>query len=184
MPRDNTRFVVVRAAELSVAIGRVAQFADERSGAVRIKMEMQNELKITAQSNESGESEDSIETPYTSDPLVAVGFNSSYTLDFLKALSNEGEVRLESQRRSIRRPDAPRRPRRRIQNRTSLMPMRASEARSTFLIEGSLLKGKVPGIHRACAFLASIKKSCHPEQSVVKVEGSALSLSFAGITPN
>ena len=93
MPRDNTRFVVVRAAELSAAIGRVAQFADERSGAVRIKME-QNELKITAQSNESGESEDSIETPYTSDPLV-VGFNSSYMLDFLKALGNEGEVRLE-----------------------------------------------------------------------------------------
>jgi DNA polymerase-3 subunit beta len=93
MPRDNTRFVVVRAAELSAAIGRVAQFADERSGAVRIKME-QNELKISAQSNESGESEDSIETPYTSDPLV-VGFNSSYMLDFLKALSNEGEVRLE-----------------------------------------------------------------------------------------
>src|ERR1700678_1825161 len=93
MPRDNTRFVVVRAAELSAAISRGAQFADERSGAVRIKME-QNELKITAQSNESGESEDSIETPYTSDPLV-VGFNSSYMLDFLKALSNEGEVRLE-----------------------------------------------------------------------------------------
>ena len=51
MPRDNTRFVVVRRGELSAAIGRVAQFADERSGAVRIKME-QNELKITAQSND------------------------------------------------------------------------------------------------------------------------------------
>jgi len=93
MPRDNTRFVVVRCSELSAAIGRVAQFADERSGAVRIKME-QNEVKITAQSNESGESEDTIETPYTSDPLV-VGFNSSYMLDFLKAMGNEGEVRLE-----------------------------------------------------------------------------------------
>jgi hypothetical protein len=67
MPRDNTKFVVVRCSELSAAIGRVAQFADERSHAVRIKME-QNELKITAQSNESGESEDSIETPYTFDP--------------------------------------------------------------------------------------------------------------------
>ena len=30
MPRDNTRFAVVRTAELSSAIGRVAQFADER----------------------------------------------------------------------------------------------------------------------------------------------------------
>jgi DNA polymerase-3 subunit beta len=108
MPRDNTRFVVVRAAELSACIGRVAQFADERSGAVRIKME-QNEVKITAQSNESGESEDSIETPYTSDPLV-VGFNSSYMLDFLKALGNEGEVRLEfkdSQSAGQMRPEDP-----------------------------------------------------------------------------
>ena len=93
MPRDNTRFVVVRASELSACIGRVAQFADERSHAVRIKME-QNELKISAQSNESGESEDSIETPYTFDPIL-VGFNSDYMLDFLKALGNEGEVRLE-----------------------------------------------------------------------------------------
>ncbi len=93
MPKDNTRFVVVRNSELAAAIGRVAQFADERSGAVRIKLE-QNEVRISAQSNESGESEDTIETPYTNDPLV-VGFNSSYMLDFLKALGNDGEVRLE-----------------------------------------------------------------------------------------
>jgi len=93
MPRDNTKFVVLRCSELASAIGRVAQFADERSHAVRLKME-QNEVKISAQSNESGESEDSIETPYTFDPIV-VGFNSDYMLEFLKALGNEGEVRLE-----------------------------------------------------------------------------------------
>ena len=62
MPRDNTRFVVVRAVELSAAIGRVAQFADERSGAVRIKME-QNELKITAQSNSPANPKTPSETP-------------------------------------------------------------------------------------------------------------------------
>jgi DNA polymerase III subunit beta len=93
MPRDNTKFAVVRSSELSAAIHRVAQFADERSHAIRMKLE-QNELKISAQSTESGESEDSIETPYTFDPIV-VGFNSAYMLDFLKALGNEGEVRLE-----------------------------------------------------------------------------------------
>jgi DNA polymerase-3 subunit beta len=93
MPRDNTKFAVVRSAELAGAINRVAQFADERSHAIRMKLE-QNELKISAQSTESGESEDSIETPYTFDPIV-VGFNSAYMLDFLKALNNEGEVRLE-----------------------------------------------------------------------------------------
>ena len=93
MPRDNSKFAVVRSAELSAAIQRVAQFADERSGAIRLRLEG-NELKISSQSTESGESEDTIDTPYSSDPIM-VGFNSGYILDFLKALGNEGEVRLE-----------------------------------------------------------------------------------------
>ena len=93
MPRDNTKFAVVRASELAQSIQRVAQFADERSGAVRMRLEG-NELKISSSSAESGESEDTIDTPYSSDP-IAVGFNSDYILEFLKALGNEGEVRLE-----------------------------------------------------------------------------------------
>ncbi|MGA2278132.1 MAG: DNA polymerase III subunit beta, partial [Terracidiphilus sp.] len=93
MPRDNNKFAVVRSSELAAAIQRVAQFADERSGAIRIRLES-NELKISSSSTESGESEDTIDTPYASDP-IAVGFNSGYILEFLKALNNEGEVRLE-----------------------------------------------------------------------------------------
>jgi DNA polymerase III subunit beta len=93
MPRDNTKFAVVRSSELSSAIQRVAQFADERSGAIRLRLEG-NELRISANSTESGESEDTIDTPYAAEPIV-VGFNSIYILDFLKALNNEGEVRLE-----------------------------------------------------------------------------------------
>jgi DNA polymerase-3 subunit beta len=108
MPRDNTKFAVVRSSELSASIQRVAQFADERSGAIRMRLE-QNELKISSSSTESGESEDTIDTPYASDPII-VGFNSSYILDFLKALSNEGEVRLEfkdSQSAGQMRPEDP-----------------------------------------------------------------------------
>jgi len=108
MPRDNTKFVVVKCSELSAAIQRVAQFADERSGAIRMKLES-NELKISANSTESGESEDTIDTPYSSDPIT-VGFNSVYILDFLKAMSNEGEVRLEfkdSQSAGQMRPEDP-----------------------------------------------------------------------------
>jgi DNA polymerase-3 subunit beta len=93
MPRDNNKFVVVRAEDLNVSIQRVAQFADERSGAIKIRIE-QNELKISSSSTDSGESEDVIETPYNFDPIV-VGFNSAYMLDFLKATGNSGEVRLE-----------------------------------------------------------------------------------------
>ena len=122
MPRDNTRFAVIRSSELSAAIQRVAQFADERSGAIRLRLES-NELKISAASTESGESEDTIDTPYSGDPIV-VGFNSSYILDFLKALGNEGEVRLEfkdSQSAGQMRPEDPDAE---YRSRYVLMPMR------------------------------------------------------------
>ena len=93
LPRDNNKFVIVRSEDLMASIQRVAQFADERSGAIKIRLE-QNELKLSSSSTDSGESEDSIETPYNYDPLV-VGFNSQYLIDFLKAIGNTGEVRLE-----------------------------------------------------------------------------------------
>ncbi len=93
LPRDNNKFVVVRSEDLMSSIQRVAQFADERSGAIKIRLE-QNEMKISSSSTESGESEDTIESPYSFDPIV-VGFNSSYLIDFLKAVGSSGEVRLE-----------------------------------------------------------------------------------------
>ncbi len=122
MPRDNTRFAVVRSSELSAAIQRVAQFADERSGAIRLRLES-NELKISSSSTESGESEDTIDTPYSSEPIM-VGFNSGYILDFLKAIGNEGEVRLEfkdSQSAGQMRPEDPDAE---FHSRYVLMPMR------------------------------------------------------------
>jgi len=93
LPRDNTKFVIVRSEDLMASIQRVAQFADERSGAIKIRLE-QNELKLSAQSTDAGESEDIIETPYNYDPLV-VGFNSQYLIDYLRATGETGEVRLE-----------------------------------------------------------------------------------------
>ncbi len=122
MPRENSKFAVVRSSELSAAIQRVAQFADERSGAIRMRLES-NELKISANSTESGESEDTIDTPYSSDPIT-VGFNSVYILDFLKALDNQGEVRLEfkdSQSAGQMRPEDPEAE---YKYRYVLMPMR------------------------------------------------------------
>src|SRR5438128_7592362 len=92
LPKDNNRSVTLHGEELSAAIQRVAQFADERSRAVRFRVE-KGELKISASSTEAGESEDSIETAYNGDALT-VGFNAVYLLDFLKASGN-GDVRLE-----------------------------------------------------------------------------------------
>jgi len=92
LPRDNNKAVVVGCADLMGAIQRVAQFADERSGAIRMKLD-KDEIRISSSSTDAGESEDVIETSYKSDPLI-IGFNSQYMLDFLK-VTNSGEVRLE-----------------------------------------------------------------------------------------
>src|SRR5437762_1576666 len=92
LPKDNNKSVTLPSDELTGAIQRVAQFADERSRAVRMKIE-KGELKISASSTETGESEDSIETSYNGDS-VTIGFNAAYSIDFLKA-TGSGEVRME-----------------------------------------------------------------------------------------
>ena len=105
LPKDNNKSITVRSADFSAAIQRVAQFADERSGAIKMRLE-KNELKISSSSTETGESEDSLETTYDGD-LVTMGFNSAYLLDFLKAAGAD-QVRLEfkdSQSAGQLRPD-------------------------------------------------------------------------------
>jgi DNA polymerase-3 subunit beta len=92
LPKDNNKSVTLPGNELGAAISRVAQFADERSRAVRLRME-KGELKLSASSTETGESEDTIETSYQGDSLT-VGFNAQYILDFLKAVG-AGDVKLE-----------------------------------------------------------------------------------------
>ncbi len=92
LPKDNNKIITLHGDELAAAISRVAQFADERSRAVRIRLE-KGELKLSASSTEMGESEDSIETDYNGDTL-AIGFNAQYLLDFLKA-TGSGDVKLE-----------------------------------------------------------------------------------------
>jgi len=92
LPKDNNKSISVQGEELGAAISRVAQFADERSRAVRLKLE-KGELKLSANSAESGESEDSIEIAYNGDPLT-IGFNAQYLIDFIKAAGGS-EVKLE-----------------------------------------------------------------------------------------
>src|SRR5690348_9605914 len=92
LPKDNSKSIPLRGEDLGAAIARVAQFADERSRAVRLKLE-KGELKLSASSTETGESEDSIETDYNGEPLT-IGFNAQYITDFLKA-AGAGDVRLE-----------------------------------------------------------------------------------------
>jgi DNA polymerase III subunit beta len=92
LPKDISKSIALHGEELGAAIARVAQFADERSRAVRLRLE-KGELKISASSTETGESEDSIEIAYDGDP-IAIGFNAQYLMDFIKA-TGSGEVKLE-----------------------------------------------------------------------------------------
>jgi DNA polymerase-3 subunit beta len=92
LPKDNNKLATLNGEDFNSAIQRVAQFSDERSRAVRLRLE-KGELKLSASSTETGESEDSIETPYNGDSL-AIGFNAQYLLDFLKAVG-AGDVSLE-----------------------------------------------------------------------------------------
>jgi DNA polymerase-3 subunit beta len=107
LPRDNNKSVTVHCDELSAAIQRVAQFADERSNAIRMRVE-KNELKVSSSNTETGESEDSIETAYTGE-AIAIGFNSQYLLEFLKVVGS-GDVCFEfkdAQSAGQLRPDEP-----------------------------------------------------------------------------
>src|SRR6266852_9940595 len=54
LPRDNNKFVSVHGDELSAAIQRVAQFAAERSNAIRMRVE-KNELRVSSSNTETGE---------------------------------------------------------------------------------------------------------------------------------
>ncbi len=92
LPKDNSKSILLHGDDLAAAIARVAQFADERSRAVRLRLE-KGELKLSASSTETGESEDSIETDYNGETLT-IGFNAQYITDFLKA-TGSGDVRLE-----------------------------------------------------------------------------------------
>jgi DNA polymerase-3 subunit beta len=92
LPKDNSKSITLHGEELGQAISRVAQFADERSRAVRLRLE-KGELKLSASSTETGESEDSIEIDYNGETLT-IGFNAQYLIDFLKATGG-GDVKLE-----------------------------------------------------------------------------------------
>jgi DNA polymerase-3 subunit beta len=92
LPKDNSKSILLHGGDFGAAISRVAQFADERSRAVRLKLD-KGELKLSASSTETGESEDSIEIDYNGEALT-IGFNAQYVLEFLKA-TGAGEVKLE-----------------------------------------------------------------------------------------
>jgi len=92
LPRDNNKHVVIERGELSDAVRRVSQLADQRSHAVKLAVSTEG-IEISASSPEYGEAKENIEKEYKGDP-IAIGFNSSYMLDFLSAAA-DGPVSIE-----------------------------------------------------------------------------------------
>ena len=89
--QDLARFVVVRAGELSAAIQSVAQPVFSRN-TIRLRFD-QNLLRITGSTDFVGEYEETIRTLYTEDAVEAA-FYDRYIQDFLNALGDHGDIRL------------------------------------------------------------------------------------------
>jgi DNA polymerase III subunit beta len=92
LPRDNNKNIVLERVELSDAVRRVSQLADQRSHAVKFSVSKEG-IEISASSPEYGEAKESIEKDYQGEP-IAIGFNSTYMLDFLSAAA-DGPVSIE-----------------------------------------------------------------------------------------
>jgi DNA polymerase-3 subunit beta len=84
LPKDHPHYIVLQRDELKSAIERVAQFADERSKAIRLQV-VKGEVKVHSSISETGESEETIPVEY--DGLdVEIGFNAQYMLEFLRSV--------------------------------------------------------------------------------------------------
>lgn len=87
LPADNSHIATLDKAEIKAAIERVAQFADERSKAIRVQF-AEGEVRVFSSSVETGESEESVPTEYHG-PELDIGFNAVYLLDFLRAITQD-----------------------------------------------------------------------------------------------
>ncbi|MBZ5626540.1 MAG: DNA polymerase III subunit beta [Acidobacteriia bacterium] len=87
LPKDHQLSAKLQKDEIRSAIERVAQFADERSRAIRVQF-TNGEVKVFSSSVEMGESEESVDSEYQG-PELEIGFNAQYLLDFLRAIPQD-----------------------------------------------------------------------------------------------
>ncbi len=87
LPKDHALTAKLQKDEIKSAIERVAQFADERSRAIRVQF-TNGEVRIFSSSVETGESEESVPSEYQG-PDLEIGFNAQYLLDFLRVIPQD-----------------------------------------------------------------------------------------------
>jgi DNA polymerase-3 subunit beta len=86
LPKEHRYMVALARDEVKAAIERVAQFADERSRAIRMQF-CPGEVKVFSSISETGESEESLPAEYDG-TSVEIGFNAQYLLDFMRAVGS------------------------------------------------------------------------------------------------
>jgi DNA polymerase III subunit beta len=87
LPKDHQHTATLERNEIRSAIERVAQFADERSRAVRVLF-TNGEVRVFSSSVETGESEESVPSQYDG-PDLEIGFNAQYLMDFLRSIPQD-----------------------------------------------------------------------------------------------
>jgi DNA polymerase-3 subunit beta len=87
LPKEQRESVSIGRDEIRAAVERVAQFADERSHAIRLQL-CPGEMRVFSSISETGESEETIVAEYDG-TSVEIGFNAQYLLDFLRAVTEE-----------------------------------------------------------------------------------------------
>jgi DNA polymerase III subunit beta len=92
LPKENNNRIVVENSQVSSAIKRVAMMADDRSHAIKFDVN-DNQIKITSQSSDQGEAEESLPIEYAG-PSITAGFNAQYLQDFFNVIQ-EGDVIFE-----------------------------------------------------------------------------------------
>jgi DNA polymerase-3 subunit beta len=87
LPKEKGHSVVLNREEVTAAVRRVSQFADDRSHAVRLEL-TSDELKLVSSGSDVGESEESLPIEYGGEKMK-IGFNSQYLLEFLGVAETE-----------------------------------------------------------------------------------------------
>ncbi len=90
IPKGNDKRVEIERERITSAIRRVALLSNERSRAVKLRLE-DGRAEVTSQSPEFGEAREEIPVEYKG-PAMQICFNAQYVLDFLQVVETESVV--------------------------------------------------------------------------------------------
>ena len=91
IPSTSPKEAVINVSQLISAIERVSIMVNEKTGIIKLNFE-DNELTLSADTPDSGKSEEKLDVTYTSEPLL-IAFNYKYVLEALRNIDTD-EVKI------------------------------------------------------------------------------------------